>query len=158
LTELQAGRDLPSIVAGLLTPATTASLPPEWHGVYTRKRAQAWIAERDQESTTLLVIHRDSGEPVGLVILFEIATDDPAGHVDLRIGYLLAESHWGRGFAGEVIEGLVSWCRSHPLISSIAGGVSQENVASARALLRNGFVAAADPQNGEQIYELCLRA
>lgn len=57
--------DLAAAVAEILTPATTAALPPEWHGDFDRTRAARWIEARDDESPTLLVVDRTSGEPVG---------------------------------------------------------------------------------------------
>ena len=40
-------QDLASIVASILTPAVTTSLPPGWQGGYSKQRAAEWIAERD---------------------------------------------------------------------------------------------------------------
>ncbi len=155
---LRPGRDLAVVVTEMLTDGTTRSLPSAWHGAYTPERAQAWIAERDEESATLLATGRESGEPLGLVILFELAADDQPDDLDLRLGYLLAEPAWGRGLASELIEGLVSWCRSQPSIRSIAAGVATDNVASARVLTNNGFAPVGHPDHGEQIYELSLRS
>lgn len=153
---LPAGRELAHVLPDLLTPATTRALPPAWHGDYDRARAASWIRERDDESATLMVLDRATGDPLGLVILFEIEAGDPSGGVELRLGYLLAESAWGRGLGTELVAGLVEWCRSEPRIRSIAGGVEPDNAASARVLTKNGFTTAGVPTEGEQIYELVL--
>ncbi len=57
-----------------------------------------WIADRDHEGTTLLVVEKSSRTPVGVIILFE-STREGTCTVDLRLGYLLSEDSWGQGFA-----------------------------------------------------------
>ena len=62
-------------------------------------------------------------------------TDTTAtGSVEVRLGYLLAENAWGKGFASELIEGFVDWCRGQEAITSLAGGVEADNAASRRVL------------------------
>jgi RimJ/RimL family protein N-acetyltransferase len=131
--------DLAPIVAAMMTPAVSASLPDEWHGPFTVGRAQRWIEQRDKEGTTLLALDRTSGHAVGLLILHELAADAGSG-VDLRLGYLIAEADWGRRLGRELVSGFVGWCRGQPWIRSIAGGVDADNVASIRILEANGFV------------------
>jgi RimJ/RimL family protein N-acetyltransferase len=145
--------DLPAVVAAMLTEPVTRWLPPHWQGPYTRGRAEAWIAEQDAEGTVLLVEDRESGEPLGLVLLFEGPVE---GGVEVRLGYLLAETAWGRGYGGELLGGFVAWCRARGDVRTIIGGVAPENGASIRLLERYGFVPdAAEP--GEDItYRLDL--
>lgn len=150
------GHDLADVVMAMLTDATTVSLPPPWRGTYSRERADGWIAERDDESVTLLATERQAGEPLGLVILFELAhAEDPLA-LEVRLGYLFAESAWGLGYASELVQGLVRWCQDQPTIRSISGGVALDNAASARVLTKNGFVAEGDPESGDQLYTLAL--
>jgi RimJ/RimL family protein N-acetyltransferase len=153
--------DLASRVATVLTATTTSFLPPDWQGDYSEQRARAWIAERDAESPTLLVTERGTGTTVGLVILFGQArrSEAPAAVslVDVRLGYVLAEAQWGRGFASELVAGLVAWCRDEPSIASIAGGVEVDNVASARVLVKTGFsLVESSNEGGEVLYRLEL--
>ena len=126
--EAASGVDLAAVLPNLLTATTTASLPETWQGVYSNERARAWIGERDAESPTLLVVDRMSSEPIGLVMLVEMEDDSS---IDLRIGYLLAESSWGRGLATELVAGLVAWARRQPAIHTLTGGVAARNTASA---------------------------
>ena len=148
--------DTPTTVATMLTEPVTRWLPPDWQGTYTRGRAADWIAERDAEGPVLLVEDRESGTPVGLVLLFEEARADGEG-VDIRLGYLLAESAWGRGLGGELLGGFLSWCRTRADVRSIIGGVARENEASVRLLERHGF--GRDPgseASGDLVYRLDL--
>ncbi len=92
----------------MLPVPVTRSLPPPWQGPYSVTRAQQWVEERDKEGTTLLVVDKQVNQPVGLMILFE--TEDIYGF-EVRLGYLLAEPAWGKGFASELVRGFVGWCR-----------------------------------------------
>ena len=125
-------------MAELLTEPVTRHLPPAWAGPYPIDRARRWIAERDEESPTLLAVERSTGRAAGLVIVFE----SPLGADDLisvRLGYLLAERLWGQGLATELVGGLVEWCQTQPGIDSLVGGVAPANQGSRRVLERLGF-------------------
>lgn len=145
----RSGTDLVTVVADLLTPATTSGLPPSWQGEFTVERARGWIKEREADSTTLLVSDAASGEPVGLVILASAGAGD-AG--DLRVGYLIAETWWGRGVATEVVAGLVERARTQPDIVSMSAGVDAGNRASIRVLERSGFQLV--DQDGSMTYSI----
>lgn len=147
------GADLPSTVAHLLTPRTTAALPPAWHGEFTTERATAWIEEQEVDSTTLLVTETSSRQPIGLVILAAVPAE--GADVDLRVGYVIEETWWGRGIATELLAGLVDWARRQPAISSLTGGVDPSNVASIRVLERSGFqLVDADGEGGSILYRV----
>lgn len=144
----RSGVDLASIVAAMLTPATTVALPAAWHGDFTVERARAWIEDREADSTALLVTDTASREPIGLAILATVPAGDtvPAdesdpdtGPLDLRIGYVIDEAWWGRGIATELVKGLVDRARSVPDIVSVTGGIDPEHGASIRVLERSGF-------------------
>ena len=136
------GLNLADEVARLLTARTTAALPENWRGDFSAERARAWITERDGESPTLLATEFESAATAGLVILGEVplapSTDNTTG-IDLRIGYVIAESMWGRGLATELLAGLVAWARTQPSIQTITGGVESGNRASIRVLDKVGF-------------------
>ena len=106
-----------------MTEPVTRALPRDWQGEYAGERALDWIRARDVEGSTLLVVKRASRRAIGLVILFEVKRDE--GGVDVRLGYLLAESAWRQGFASELIRGFVGWCREQAPIRSITGGAGR---------------------------------
>jgi len=130
-------KNLDVILKGMLTPGVTNSLPPTWQGEYTIDRARDWIKERDSEGVTLLIFEKELQIPLGLVILFNMSDDQRLS--ELRLGYLLAESAWGKGYGSELIQGFVDRCRNQK-VASIVGGVAKDNVASIRVLEKNGFV------------------
>ncbi len=157
LAESWQQQDLELTVAGMLTEPVTRHLPEPWHGSYTTERARRWIEERDAEGTTLLIVETSSRSVVGLLLLIQCGAPEA---VEIRIGYLISEAFWGRGFASELIRGLVAWTRLQSSVASLAGGVAPDNVASARVLAKNGFLESAteDESGGEEtIWRLSLR-
>lgn len=139
--------DLGIIVSDLMTEPVTQHLPDGWRGPFSPSRARAWVAERDDESPTLLVVDRAAKEPVGLVVVYESA--DAVGGLDVRLGYLLIERAWGKGLATELLTGFVDWCRPQPAIHSITAGVAATNEASRRVLERLGFIPLEDTDPDE---------
>lgn len=138
---------LSAVVASMLTERVTAVLPKQWQGSFTTERAAAWIAERDSIATTMLAVTKREEIPVGLLILNETAAQEGKG-IELRIGYLLAEEHWGRGFATELVAGLVVWSQPQLEIVSLVGRVAHGNEASRRVLEKNGFQLAGEELQG----------
>ncbi len=142
--------DLPSVVARLLTPSVTAPLPDSWRGSYSRSRALAWIQDRDAEGTTLLVEHKSNGRPVGLLLLSDSAEAGEPG-TEVRLGYLIAESYWGRGYATELLQGFVRWTRSSPY-RRIVAGVASDNTASKRVLEKSGFRRSPEARGAQEFW------
>ena len=46
-----------------------------------------------------------------MMILHETDAENVMGGVEVRLGYLVSEAAWGRGFATELVKGLFDWCR-----------------------------------------------
>jgi ribosomal-protein-alanine N-acetyltransferase len=88
-----------------------------------------------------------SGTAIGLVILFEEAAVGAPG-VDVRLGYVLAESAWGRGYGSELVEGFVRWCHDRVEVQKLIAGVAADNPASIRILEKSGFQRLADGADG----------
>jgi RimJ/RimL family protein N-acetyltransferase len=152
--------DLAQVVTAMLTEPVTRTLPTAWQGDYTVSRAREWIRERDQEGTTLLVIEKSTKEPVGLVILIEVDSENTIDGIEIRLGYLLSEPAWGRGLATELVKGFVGWCRTQAPIATLAGGVDADHPASMRVLEKNGFrPVEADTRTAQdhRLYRLRLR-
>ena len=152
---LPAGLELPDVVVRLLDSATTRWLPDQWAGEFDLARARSWIRERDEESTTLLVTEIGSREPVGLAILFDARVDEGDG-IELRLGYVVAASASGRGYATELVAGILRWCRAGSLVSSVVAGVDRDHHASIRVLVKNGFERIGDTAHGEELYRVVL--
>lgn len=153
--------ELARTVADILTDRVTGSLPSSWQGSYTLERAGTWVNERDREGTTLLIVERSTGQAVGLMILHETDAEAVPNGIEVRIGYLLAEPAWGKGYASELIREFVGWCRAHKMICSLDGGVERGNPASARVMEKNGFRPVQEGSelgHQEQLFRLILRS
>jgi RimJ/RimL family protein N-acetyltransferase len=113
------------VLREMLTPLVLAHLPPPLQVVAD---IDAWVADRNAESDVydLSVV----GTSIGLLILAQI---EPG---QIHIGYLLAENAWGKGYASELVQGLVV---AAPLNATLIGGVDSKNPASARVLEKAGF-------------------
>ena len=127
------------IVIKILSKKVTKSLPDGWQEIDSIKKAIEWIKNRAEESTFLIVQLNSTLEVVGFLFLYESNLSDKS--IELRLGYLLSESVWGRGLGSELIRGLVQWCEDHSDITSISCGIESENLGSIKVLEKNGFVA-----------------
>jgi RimJ/RimL family protein N-acetyltransferase len=84
--------------------------------------------------------------PTGVTPRVIIADGVLAGSINIfpqdgkeSIGYWLAREHWGRGIATRAIRLLIEEVATRPLFARVAA----HNVASRRALERNGFVVTS---------------
>ena len=103
--DVPARRDLlEAALAGILTPVVLAPLPEPLH-LPSAGIISDWVTARASESDVFTVTERARGEMIGLLIL--ASSPREADPVDVHLGYLLAESAWGRGFASELVSGLV---------------------------------------------------
>ena len=135
-------------VQAIFTAKTTHSLPPSWQGAYDYDRSRSWLSSCSGDDTMVLcALDKESNAPLGLIILFELPCAADTDQVDLRLGYVLSESSWGRGFATELVRGLVARCRcllvdqNSSNLATITGGVDiTNNPASKRVLEKCGFV------------------
>jgi len=70
---------------------------------------------------------------------------------ELRLGYLLTESIWGKGIGSELVKGLVKMCSDSKMINSISGGVEKDNVGSIKVLEKNGFYKSNEELPGDML-------
>jgi RimJ/RimL family protein N-acetyltransferase len=77
-----------------------------------RERLRRW-AQADAQRPVLglglwAVVPHDAGQPVGTVLLVPLPDADFAPTTDVEIGWHLHPDHWGRGYATEAAERLLS--------------------------------------------------
>ena len=143
--------DFAKKVIRILTPAVTESLPDGWQGIDTLAQANDWINDRVQESVFLTVQSLASQDVIGFLFLHE-SPSAASSKLELKIGYLLAESVWGKGLGSELIGGLVNWCEADGDVASIAGGVDPENKASIQVLEKNGFQRSSEGSSKQVVF------
>jgi len=120
---------LAQTVLDILTPKVTASLPESWQDINHIEDALIWMNDRANESCFLVVQESLNDHVIGFVFLHELAQELPQKTImsdkvksELHLGYLLAEDYWGKGFASELIAGLVESAKASGEIKSFIGG------------------------------------
>ena len=124
-----ARRNIATQLPDLLTCDVVANLPPFFD--LTGQSIDQWIDARDAESVIYLIRETGTDAIIGLMFL------TPPFNNDIHVGYLLGQSTWGRGYASELLAGLVSHVPKTGF--RLLGGVGRENPASAHVLRKTGF-------------------
>lgn len=137
----------------ILTSQVLSPLPPSFHRA-GGSSVSAWIDARAAESDVYLVsLRAGSREVIGLLILADMASEDGR---NLHLGYLMAEGVWGRGYASELVSGLVDAAHAQAPMRILAG-VAPDNAASAKVLQKRGFQRDVPLETGDmRIYTLQL--
>jgi len=147
----QANKDnLTNQVIEIMSPKVTESLPSGWQNINTTTVAEKWLNEINLECSFLLVQLKNTNEVIGFIFLYE--PDDIKLPIDIRLGYLLGEKHWGSGLGSELIKGLLICCKSSEAINSITGGVEADNIGSIKVLEKNGFIQTESNNEGVLFY------
>jgi len=139
------------LVTEILSPEVTKDLPAGWQQIITSADAKQWVQERDEESSLLLIQDQSSQSIIGLMFLHESESDDSS--IEVRLGYLISQEHWGMGYATELIKGLVHWCKGIEKIKSISGGVESANIGSIKVLEKNSFKCESEPNASTLFFE-----
>lgn len=84
----------------------------------------------------LAVERREDARVLGEVLLFKF----DLGSKRAELGYALAKSAWGKGYAGEALPPLVDYAFREMQLNRLDAVIDPRNVASARVLERLGFV------------------
>ena len=124
-------------MASALTADVTRDLPPSWQGGVPLESAPEWIAAREREGQMFLVRAKTDGEPVGFFMFFPGEATQHRGEV--RVGYVLAETAWGRGYATELLRGFLRRWDEKGVTAELLAGVTARNTASRRVLEKAGF-------------------
>ena len=121
------------------------TLPPSWQNLDSLPTIKNWIVEREKESHCLAIVHKSENKMIGILLLNKPSEKDK--YIDLRVGYLIAETYWKKGFASELIMGLCQLCKEDGRVDTIIGGVDPTNLGSIKVLTRNGFVPTQSSAN-----------
>lgn len=144
-------------VNNILSPNVVKDLPDSWQNLKGLQEIEDWVSEQNQECYFYGLQYLESNELMGLLFLYSENEDIDKSTLDLRLGYLLKESEWGKGLASEMIKALVSWSKEQKEIQSISGGVEIGNIGSIKVLEKNGFIKSnQEMPSGVLLYELRL--
>lgn len=142
---------------GVLTPTVLQHLPEPLQISDTQTAINDWITERVRESDVQLVRDRVDDRLLGLLILAEFT--ELEAPTTVHLGYLFSESAWGKGYATELIAGLVTWYKDEGRSVQLLGGVETDNIPSAKVLQKNGFELVEELSNlTTEMFGLCIPA
>jgi ribosomal-protein-alanine N-acetyltransferase len=116
-------------------------------------RYLTWPTHKSVMDTHLFLQHVDQAWKAGveftfglrlrsfnrLIGAFGVQNDDGR----FEIGYVLAPAFWGQGLATEACSAVVNYLRSVRGVYRIQSFVDAENIASARVLIKSGFIEEA---------------
>jgi len=143
-------------VLKIMTPNVTKVLPDGWQNLDTVDKAENWIIERKKDGNFYSITLKETNKIIGFMFLYE--NNEIKESEELRLGYLLAESIWGKGIGSELIKGLVKYCNDSKIIESISGGVEKDNVGSIKVLEKNGFYKSNEKLPGNMLlYKIDLK-
>lgn len=145
LAHVEAELDAPSRLGSLLG----AEIPDDWPpGEYDRSAQEFFreCLERGGDGVVgwygwYAVRRADAGSPAQVVGAGGfLGPPTPEGEVE--IGYSLASSGRGQGFATELVRALLEWALAHPEVQRVVAHTAEGNEASAAVLTRAGFSPA----------------
>lgn len=138
----KAGRQrLADELVTVLTPDVLRHLPAPLQISDTPQAIDHWMTARAAESDVFTVRNLATSDLLGLVILAEFP--EPEAITTVHLGYLFAAHAWGKGYATELLNGLVQTYLDQGTPVQLLGGVERDNVASARVLQKAGFEKVA---------------
>lgn len=121
----------------ILTSAVLRHLPEPLQLSDHPDAIDVWITERAAESDVMVIRDKSTVAVLGLLILAEMP--EPNASSEIHLGYLFAETAWGKGYATELLSGLINWYKTEDRSVQLIGGVETDNIASAKVLQKNGF-------------------
>jgi RimJ/RimL family protein N-acetyltransferase len=120
----------------VLTPRVLQHLPEPLQPGPGKAGIACWVEDRLTESALFVARSRAEGRIAGLMIF--AAFEAPDASLSVHVGHLLAEAEWGKGFATELMSGLID--AAHPAAPlRLIGGTVRANAASVRVLEKAGF-------------------
>lgn len=116
-------------------PAVNEYLPvrsaEEYHDVF-----QKALVTPDAALNRWCILLRGHNEFIGSCLLREF---NPGDDKVIELGYSFAARYWGKGYASEMIAGMVSYVYTLPGIEKLVAVTHPDNKASQAVLMKNGF-------------------
>ena len=134
LTAKTLDRTMPGIQAEIIamfTEPVSRHLPPACQNFRTAEDVDNWLEGMAQTGSVLRLTEQQ--QAIGYLFVF------PEPENSYRLGYVLAETQWGKGFATEAMQGLVTYLSEHEGAASFIAGVEADNVGSVNVLKKLGF-------------------
>ena len=137
-------------ITELLSSKVVLSLPPYFQNINSILSAQNWLKKMVSDSRLFMVKYRDSNTIIGFVFVYV------GDNFNAHIGYLLGELYWGKGYATELLVGLIDLIKNENEIKLLIAGVAPDNIVSSRLLIKLGFIKSISENNETIFYEYQL--
>lgn len=125
-------------IAWLSDPEIVQFLEVRFQGPQTVEATRAFVVGINSSAHSVLfgIFSKDSGRHIGNIKLGPVVKE----HSRADLGYLIGErAEWGKGYASEAIARVARFGIEYLGISKIKAGCYENNVGSAKALLKAGF-------------------
>ena len=133
--------DIASLAAIADDKRIAANLRDRFPHPYGRADAEAWVAfASSQPEPAVKFAISMAGEAIGGIGLERF---DDVHRGTAEIGYWLGAAHWGRGYATDAVRALTAYGFETLGLERIQAGVYEWNPASARVLLKAGYILEA---------------
>lgn len=132
--------DLTSLVKYANNPAISANLTDKFPYPYLEENGKAFINFASQHDTHHIFAIDINGEACGGI---GIHPQNDIQRLNAEMGYWLAEPYWGKGIISKAIPLVVDFAFTNMPITRIFARPFGRNVASQKALEKNGFVLEA---------------
>lgn len=123
-----------------LNEQVTAFLPDHLHYLKGTTKPSEWAQAFQKGAEISTVRLQKEQEFAGLLMLREEAPGQ------IHIGYIFGKVHWGKGLATELLRGLLKHLKEIGYVGVLHAGVVKGNPASARVLVKTGFVAMKEDE------------
>lgn len=150
LFDQDADLDLLERITDLLTPQVVENLPPHFANIMSTLDAKLWFLKMVSESTLLSVKQTETQTIIGFVFLSLENSNN------VHIGYLLGKSYWKKGYATELLKGLVDYVNRNKRWNKLIAGVDINNMISSKLLLKLGFIEQSPNHKTLRFYECQL--
>ncbi|MEA2074092.1 MAG: GNAT family N-acetyltransferase [Campylobacterota bacterium] len=150
LTDTQE-REIFTAVIELLTPEVVKHLPPYFSNITSITKAKEWVKHMLSQSRLIIIKQTNTDRIIGFVFL---SKED---ETTLHIGYLLGTSYWGKGYATELLKGLIDFLTYENRIKRLIAGVSISNIESCKLLKKLNFIKSDSDDNETLFYEYQLQ-
>ncbi|MBT0587384.1 GNAT family N-acetyltransferase [Alteromonas oceanisediminis] len=137
------------------------------YSVYSDKQGARWVGDgqpisREDAIRWLDVTFKNySGRGYGMSTVIEKATGTivgfcglvhPNGQQHAEIKYSFKKTHWGLGYASEIVPGMISYGNTVHGLGKIIATVADENIASQRVLQKSHMSLSDEyEENGQKI-------
>ncbi len=131
---------------------------PDWVRQWLQRRLEDYHQGRGLG--VWAVVEKSSGETIGYCGLFFFP--DVCGQPEIEIGYRLARSHWGRGYATEAARAVRDYAFQTLNVQRLIALIDPENTASIRVAEKLGMVYEKDVMfpgytHPDRVYALARR-